>query len=244
MKKILLILFLIIFSLPSLALSNNEALNLANNEAKKICSDFDIINELKDYSKKNNSNKKFELSKTQSGMFIITIWSTNPVIEFYFKCRKGSNINEELVKSLLDAKGKKNNNTNEENVNSLNGTKLECYGDNLAYQDNTNTYVQEYVAFNFIKNFKVVYSYVLVEDKLKNSDWSKYDLLLDYEVLENDIKVFTNIIPRYHFDTTIDRYDLKLYGHYNPYKSAPSCKIVSYDPLIEIKKIKEKEKKL
>jgi len=129
--------------------------------------------------------------------------------------------------------------------NDLSGTKLSCYGDNTSYSDNTDTFIQEYVAFSFIDNLKVIYSYLLIENKIKNSDWTKYDLLFEYKVLDKEIIVNTGIEERYHFDTTIDRYDLKLYGHYNPYKSAPKCEIVDYDPLEKIKEIyQEREKKL
>jgi len=127
----------------------------------------------------------------------------------------------------------------------LKGTNLFCYGDNTAYSDNTNTFVQEYVAFTFIDNLKVVYSYLLIEDKIKNSNWTRYNLIFDYEVFDEEIIVYTGLEARFHFDTTIDRYDLKLYGHYNPYESAPECKTVNYDPLEEIKEVyKEREKKL
>lgn len=155
------------------------------------------------------------------------------------------NRGEEQLYKYIDLDKSKRTENLRNNSKDLNSTKLFCYGDNLAYQDNTDTFIQEYVAFSFIDNLKVVYSYLLIEDKIKNSNWTKYNLIFDYEVFDKEIIVHTGIEERYHFDTTIDRYDLKLYGHYNPYKSAPLCKIVNYDPLDKIKKIfKEKEKKL
>jgi S1-C subfamily serine protease len=82
----LLVVGLLFYSFSSLALTNNEASILAHKEAKSICSDYKVINELKDFSKDTKNQPQWEVSRLGSGRYMITVWATYPVIELYFEC--------------------------------------------------------------------------------------------------------------------------------------------------------------
>ena len=87
MKKLISCIFFLIFSYSFYvnAITYEQAFSIADERASAVCTNYEIINQLKDYSKKSNGNGRVEFNSSGGGRYFVRVWSS-PVLELYFAC--------------------------------------------------------------------------------------------------------------------------------------------------------------